>query len=229
VSAEDGRALLSLYAPDARPHPFPVIPICIEPLAAPAPPPAGEPAILFIGGMHWPPNADGVLWFTREALPVVQAREPGAHFYAVGLRPPPELARAQALDLGVTTPGYVTDVDEYWRRSRVFVVPLRAGGGMRVKILDAWARGLPVVSTSIGAEGLAYKPGEDILIADTPEAFARAVLQVLRDPELACRLVHGGRVAIAEHYDWRKVYAAWDTVYASLGEASARSQVAAGT
>jgi glycosyltransferase involved in cell wall biosynthesis len=85
---------------------------------------------------------------------------------------------------------------------------------MRVKILDAWARGLPVVSTTIGAEGLTYQPGADILIADTPEAFAAAVLAVLGDAALAGRLGAAGRANVEAHYDWRRAYAAWDSVYA---------------
>ena len=85
---------------------------------------------------------------------------------------------------------------------------------MRVKILDAWAQGLPVVSTTIGAEGLQYRQGEDILIADTPDDFARAVVMILRDARLADRLAAGGRVNVQQHYDWQRVYPAWDAVYA---------------
>jgi glycosyltransferase involved in cell wall biosynthesis len=216
VTAADGRALQGLYPPGNRPAAFPVIPICVEPPPGPPPPPAPEPIILFVGGMHWPPNADGVLWFAREALPLVRASVPAARLYAVGLRPPPALA---ALAPAVTAPGYVDDPEDYWRQARVFVVPLRAGGGMRVKILDAWARGVPVVSTTIGAEGLAYNPGQHILIADTPAALAEAVRRVLSDPALAQRLASGGRAIVAQHYDWRTAYPAWDAVYNSLAGA----------
>jgi glycosyltransferase involved in cell wall biosynthesis len=84
---------------------------------------------------------------------------------------------------------------------------------MRVKILDAWARGLAVVATTIGAEGLQYRPGEDILIADTPADFAAAVLAILSDAPLARRLAAAGRATVEQHYDWRSIYPAWDEVY----------------
>ena len=216
VSAEDGQALLGLYPEPKRPPAFPVIPICIDPAAIEARlEPASQPVILFVAGMHWPPNRDGVLWFAREVLPLVTEAVPGVRFDVVGRQPPPELAAlAQAAGAALRAPGYLPDVEDSWRGCRVFVVPLRSGGGLRVKILDAWARGVPVVSTSIGAEGLAHCHGENLLIADTPDAFAGAVRQVLRDTELARRLALGGRAAVEQHYDWRRVYPAWDRIYA---------------
>lgn len=196
-----------------------VIPICLDPRAVTlaARHPDAPPSILFLGGMHWPPNADGVRWFAREVLPGIRSRIPEVRFFAVGRNPPLELRAPRiALNGAVVTPGYLNDPHEYWECSQVFVVPLRAGGGMRVKILDAWARGFPVVSTTIGAEGITYEDGENILIADTPQAFAEAVVSVLRDEALADRLSRGGRAAVEEHYDWRLVYRAWDEIYTSL-------------
>jgi glycosyltransferase involved in cell wall biosynthesis len=105
------------------------------------------------------------------------------------------------------------------------VVPLRAGGGMRVKILDAWARGIPIVSTTIGAEGITYNSGTDILIADTPEEFSRAVSQVLIDNDLAKRLSQYGRETLENHYDWKKVYPAWDRVYNPAFDSNNRQQI----
>jgi glycosyltransferase involved in cell wall biosynthesis len=166
---------------------------------------------MFLAGMHWPPNAEGARWFAEHILPQIRAGAPHAQFLAVG-RQPPESVRATTP--AVEAPGYVDDPAPYWARSQVFVVPLRAGGGMRVKILDAWARGVPVVSTTIGAEGLVYRDGEDILIADTPEAFAAAVLAILHNSALAAGLSAAGRANIEAHYDWRRTYAAWDSVYA---------------
>ncbi len=101
----------------------------------------------------------------------------------------------------------------YLAETTVFIVPLHAGGGMRVKIVDAWCWGLPVVTTTIGAEGIAVQDGENVLLADTPEAFAQAVARVLQEPELAARLAAGGRRTVEICYDWRKVYRAWDEVY----------------
>jgi glycosyltransferase involved in cell wall biosynthesis len=107
----------------------------------------------------------------------------------------------------------VADAQPYLENAAVFVVPLFSAGGMRVKIVDGWRWGLPIVSTTIGAEGIRYLDGENILIADSPEDFAKAVLRVLSEPELAQRLRQNGRRWVEEHYDWQKVYPAWDSVY----------------
>jgi glycosyltransferase involved in cell wall biosynthesis len=213
VTDEDQRYLLQLYRNGHKPNFAGVIPSCLdlESIAVVRPSPTlGE--ILFIGGMHWPPNADGVEWFTHQVLPLIRARVPGAHFTAVGKQPPHSL-QTEVLDGSIHLPGYVADLQPYWSRSSVFVVPLRAGGGMRVKILDAWASGVPVVSTIVGAEGLACSPGDNILLADSAEEFAQAVLQLLTDQTLAERLTQAGRATFEQYYNWRTVYTAWDEVY----------------
>jgi polysaccharide biosynthesis protein PslH len=140
-----------------------------------------------------------------------------ACFIAVGKQPPSIL---KLFGENVIAPGYVENTDGYFSSSRMFVVPLRAGGGMRVKILEAWARGIPVVSTTIGAEGITYTHGMDILIADTPEEFSRAVTQVLMDNDLAKRLSQCGRETIESHYDWQKIYPAWDQVYKTASDSN---------
>jgi glycosyltransferase involved in cell wall biosynthesis len=159
--------------------------------------------------MHWPPNADGVRWFVHEVWPLVRSKAPQARFIAVGKAPPEELANSP----GVTAPGYVDDPATYWNDSNVFVVPLRAAGGMRVKILDAWGRGLPVISTTIGAEGIACTPGRDILIADQPGEFAQAILAVLDEPLLSRQIRDSAWQTVSEKYDWRSIYQAFDQVY----------------
>jgi glycosyltransferase involved in cell wall biosynthesis len=195
-----------------------IIPICIDPSEIqPVGPLPHEPNILFLGGMHWPPNAEGVRWFVREVFPKVREKIPKTKFFAIGKSPPKELINTQ----GVVAPGYVEDIETYWKNSRVFVVPLQAGGGMRVKILDAWAHRLPVVSTTIGAEGIKYQEGEDIMIADDPQALAQILVRVLGDIELVQQLAEAGRATVEKHYDWRKVYSSWwDQVYSSLFELS---------
>ncbi len=213
VTDADREALLGLY-PGQRPTPPTVIPICVDPEGVgPAAQPAAGCRVLFLGGMHWPPNADGARWFAQAIWPGVRAAVPAAEFWAVGKQPPAEVVGAAAAAQGLHGPGYVAALDEHWAGTRVFVVPLRSGGGMRVKILDAWLRGLPVVSTTIGAEGLATVPGENILLADTPEAFAAAVTAVLTDTALARRLGTGGRATVEQHYAWRSVYRGWDAFY----------------
>ena len=110
--------------------------------------------------------------------------------------------------------GYVADPLAYLAETAVFIVPLHAGGGMRVKIIDAWSWGLPIVSTSIGAEGIHYQDGMNLIIADSAAAFAQAVTRLLREPELAEKLGAAGRQTVETEYDWRQVYGAWDQIYA---------------
>jgi glycosyltransferase involved in cell wall biosynthesis len=215
VTGPDLQALQSLYPAGWPPTLENIIPICVDLAEAPQDArPARPPGILFLGGMHWPPNSDGILWFYREVLPAVLAACPETTVHVVG-RQPPAVLSAQPHAAAIQVPGYVEDAEPYWEQARVFVVPLRAGGGMRVKILNAWAHGVPVVSTTIGAEGLDYADGENLLLADTPEAFAQAVSRVLTDEGLAQRLAAGGRHTVEARYDWRTVYTAWDRVYAA--------------
>lgn len=116
-------------------------------------------------------------------------------------------------DPSVEITGYVADPGSYMEETAVFIVPLLAGGGVRVKILDAWSRALPVVSTRIGAEGLQARHGENLYLADDPASFAAAVIELMANRQLAERLALGGRRTLERHYDWRKAYRAWNQVY----------------
>ncbi len=191
-----------------------VIPICI----APDPTIVGRDIprtqnVLFVGGMHWPPNADGVNWFIEAILPGIRKQIPNMRFVAVGRLPSTGIHTG---DPKVILPGYVPDLDEYWSSSRVFIVPLRSGGGMRVKILDAWMKGIPVVSTTIGAEGISYTPGKDILIADDPVEFSQAVIRIITDDQLAQSLKVNSWNTLSKHYSWVEGYLEWDRVYAAV-------------
>lgn len=186
-----------------------VIPICVA-----APPewvcyPEQGSGALFVGGMHWPPNAEGVRWFAEQVWPRVRAQRGMARFVAIGRQPPAGLAGEQ----GIVAPGYVLDVEPYWRTARLFVVPLLSGGGMRVKILDAWAHGLPVVSTTIGAEGIEYRDGQDLWIADEPQAMAEKIVCLLNDEAMAAHLGRAGRRRLEERYDWQVRYQEWGAIY----------------
>lgn len=211
VTAEDRQALESLPESDRTAlTSASVIPICIDLDEFPfLPPTPAANNILFVGGMHWPPNASGVRWFGQHVWPLVISQNPGVTWQVIGRSPPAEIR-----DLpGVRAHDYVAEITSTWREAAVFVVPLHAGGGMRVKILEAWTRGLPVVSTTIGAEGLAYRPRENIMIADTPAEFAAAITHLLSDRSLAVRLSQAGRRTVQECYDWRRIYRAWDEIY----------------
>jgi len=157
-----------------------------------------------------------VLWFGREVLPRVWAAVPEARFVIVGKNPPAEVV-ALGGDPRVVVTGYAADARPYLAAADAFVVPLHAGGGMRVKILDAWLWGLPVVSTSTGAEGIEVRDGENLLIADGAEAFAAATVRVLRDGELNEGLRAAGRAWVEEKYAWQAVYRRVDAVYDGLG------------
>jgi glycosyltransferase involved in cell wall biosynthesis len=178
--------------------------------------------VLHIGTMYWPPNVDAMKWFIDHIYPLVRQQRPDVHLDVVGARPPAELLALNDAGLGIHVTGYVADPTPYQRRAAVMVVPLLAGGGMRVKILNAMAEGIPIVSTTLGYEGIEATPGRDILVGDTPEAFAAEVLRVLDDPDLGRQLAANGRRLIEEKYSYRYACRPLDEVYA---RAMARSGV----
>jgi glycosyltransferase involved in cell wall biosynthesis len=199
--------------PDQR---FTTIPICIDPSDKPPIQPVAQPQrITALGVMFWPPNAEGVLWFAQEIWPRIHAQQPHLIFTVVGKNPPEYLTQLHGTQ-GIEVLGFVPEVEAILADTAVFVVPLRAGGGMRVKILDTWSWGLPIVSTRIGAEGIDIRDGENILIADTPTAFSAAVLRAANDLDLNQCLRRNGRRWVEEKYDWKTIYRAWDEVYARL-------------
>jgi sugar transferase (PEP-CTERM/EpsH1 system associated) len=184
---------------------------------------ANSKTLLSIGTMYWPPNVDSMLYFCREILPTIKRQVPEAHLNIVGAKPTPAI---EALaDETITVTGSVPDVRPWAEDCGAFVVPLRAGSGMRVKILNALAMGLPVVSTTVGAEGIAVTDNENILLADGPDAFAEATIRVLGDDALAARIAAGGRRLMAEQYAWDRVGERLLDVYERIvpGKAPART------
>jgi polysaccharide biosynthesis protein PslH len=169
--------------------------------------------IVFVGGMSWFPNADALEFFDEEILPLVRARDERVKVTWVG-RAKPDVIASYA-KRGVELTGHVDDIRPYVGSAACYVVPLRIGGGTRLKILDAWAMGKAVVSTSVGCEGLDAIDGQNILIRDDPAAFAAAVLMVLRDSGLRASLERNARATAEQKYSWnvigekmRKVYGA---------------------
>jgi sugar transferase (PEP-CTERM/EpsH1 system associated) len=165
--------------------------------------PPGPPRLVFTGALDYRPNHDGMEWFLREVLPPLRARLPDFRLTVVGRNPAPSL-HALADD-HVELTGRVDDVRPYVRDADVFVAPLRVGGGTRLKILEAMALGVPVVSTTVGAEGIDARDGEHLLLADRPEAFADAVAALARDAERRAALSARGRALVVERYDWQAV------------------------
>jgi glycosyltransferase involved in cell wall biosynthesis len=169
--------------------------------------------ILHIGTMFWPPNVDGVLWFLREVLPLIYDEQPKLRVNIIGANPPAEIVAFEKSTYGVYVTGYVEDPMPYYLRTGVMVVPLRAGGGMRVKILNALAQGLPIVTTTIGCEGIDVESGQHLLVADTAESFAQATLLLLNDRKFAQELGRNGRALIQTKYDYRVACQTLDRVY----------------
>lgn len=160
--------------------------------------------ILFVGGTGWFPNRDGIEYFCESILPILRARGVTAPVTIVGQATETERAEFQAR-YGVMLTGLVPDIRPYLAAAECFVVPIRVGGGTRIKILDAWAMGRAIVSTSIGCEGLDATDGENILIRDIPEGFADAVAEVLSKPELRSRLGQAARRTAEQVYSWEVI------------------------
>jgi len=211
VSPEDKAALQEAAG---QPVDATVIPIAIDTDEIQVVEREAEPGhILHIGTMYWPPNIDAVNWFVREIYPLIRQQRPDVQFDVVGSRPPADLLALNDTGQGINVTGYVEDPTPYQQRAAVMIVPLLAGGGMRVKILQSLAEGIPIVSTTLGCEGIGVTDGEDILIADEPGDFAAAVLRVLNDRALAQRLSHNGRRLAETRYDYRRACVALDEVY----------------
>lgn len=191
-----------------------VIPICVDVTRKQVVTRRPTPhRITFLGGLHWPPNAEGVVWFAQEVWPQIIAQCPSASLTIIGKEPPSALVGRSQQNANIEVTGYIDNLEHYLQETAVFIVPLHAGGGMRVKILDAWSWGLPIVSTTIGAEGIHYQNGIDILIADGADHFAQAVLDLLTDSERAAKVGENGRFTAKTQYSWHQIYSAWQAVY----------------
>lgn len=173
----------------------------------------GAGHLIHVGTMYWPPNIDGILWFIHEILPLVREHHPEVIFDVVGANPPAEIVASDKKDGRINVTGYVPDPTPYLEQAAMMVVPLRAGGGMRVKILNALAQGLPVVTTTLGCEGIAVEHGKHLFVADTSQDFARSVICLLEDQALAGQLGRNGRELILSKYDYRVTGAMLDQVY----------------
>lgn len=179
-------------------------------------------AIIFVGNMAYRPNIDAVSYFCHTIYPRIKAEFPQAEFWIVGKDPAPEV---EALGgNGVRVTGQVEDLLPYYRNSAVSVVPLRAGGGTRLKILESMALGRPVVATSIGCEGLNVIHGKHILIADDPEQFAEYTLQLLRNMSLWIKTVREARELVVNHYDWDVIAHNLEKLYEEVNHDSKEGQ-----
>ncbi|MBI5877784.1 MAG: glycosyltransferase [Chloroflexi bacterium] len=211
VSAVDQAKLVQA---GARAESITVIPIAID--CGAQPPLTLRPeakSIVSASTLFYPPNADGVRWFARDVYPLVRREQPDADLTLIGARPPHDLVSMNGRD-GITVTGYVPDVDLWLSRAAVMVVPVRAASGMRVRILEALSRGIPVVSTTMGVEGIEAVHDIHLLIADDAREFAAQVVRLLADPALRIRLASAGRALVQAKYDWQVALPAVEAAYA---------------
>ena len=177
--------------------------------------------ILFVGSMDYHANIDAALFFAREIWPLIRAARPDLEFLIVGSRPTAEIVSLGG-QAGISVTGTVKDVRPFYRRASMVVIPARVASGTRLKALEAMAAGVPVVSTTLGVEGLDITPGENAVLADAAEDFAKAVLSLRPETREWERLSEGGRRFVAAHYDWAHLGRTLRALYAEqLREAAA--------
>ena len=182
-------------------------------------------SLVFSGAMDWYPNEDGILRFIETTLPLIRREEPEVSLTVVGRSPTPQL-HAAAAGAGVRVTGTVDDVRPSIAEAEVAIVPLRIAGGTRLKIFEALAMGKPVVSTSIGAEGLPLESGRHLMVADEPAAFARAVVSLLRDPGKRRALGEAGRRLVEKKYSWAQVASRFESLLEeAAGQAHEQSRL----
>lgn len=179
--------------------------------------------ILFLGALDWRPNLDSLKLLLDTIFPLVRIGAPDAKLKIVGRNPPAWLTQRVQRTHGAALSADVLDVRPYLASSSVMAVPLRVGGGSRLKILEALAAGLPVVSTSIGAEGLSLEAGRQLTLADTPESLAAALLQCLADPAAALEQAARGRKTVAERYDWEMLAGKLEEVWRRAAASKTRA------
>lgn len=160
--------------------------------------------VLFTGGLHWPPNVEALTFFLNEVWPLVLRQRPDARFTIVGRRDS-AIGRVPEHLPGVTFAGYVDDIEPFYQRRPIVVVPIRSGSGLRVKILDAFARALPVVSTTVGCEGIGAAHEQQLLVADQPNTFADFITRLMSAPADADRLGGAGRTLVEQQFSLQAV------------------------
>jgi polysaccharide biosynthesis protein PslH len=175
--------------------------------------------VAFVGAMSFPPNVAAVRWFASRVLPLIHAARPDVRFVVAGRDPAPSVL-ALAANSAITVTGAVADVRPYLARAAVVLAPMVSGSGIKNKVLEALAMGRPVVATPLGAEGVAAETGRDLLIADGPEAFAKAVIRLLADSGSAAAMGARGRALVERLYTWDACADRYASLYAALARTS---------
>jgi polysaccharide biosynthesis protein PslH len=177
--------------------------------------------IVFVGSMNYHANIDAAVWLAREVWPAVREQNPALRLCLVGCDPAPDVRALGALERVIVT-GTVEDLRPYYRRALVAVAPLRSGSGTRLKILEAMAARVPVLSTTLGAEGLDISPGRDLMIADSAVEIARAIVRLSADPEECERLSRSGHALVQARYDWRALGQRLSSIHQEVAARAAR-------
>jgi glycosyltransferase involved in cell wall biosynthesis len=183
---------------------------------------AGSKIGILATTFSWIHNVNGVLWFIDNVMPLIQKAIPGFTLDLLGLNPPPVL-RKKAND-SVRVLGYIDDIRPHIAQAGVYVVPLHVGSGIRIKILEAMSMGIPVVSTSVGCEGIPGKNGTDFMIADSAEEFAHAVIKILSDPAYGANMGNSARQFIEEHFNWDRAVGIIEQEFARIASRVHRDQ-----
>ncbi|RMG89372.1 MAG: glycosyltransferase [Chloroflexi bacterium] len=200
--------------------PITAVPNCIditfyEPSSLPETADLPRYDLVFIGKMDYRPNIDAVRWFAEAVWPQVLAVRPETTWAIVGQKPHPAVIRLGEQS-GITVTGWVEDIRPYLLGAEVFIMPFRVGSGTRLKLIEALAAGKAIVSTRVGAEGFPIRDGQDLVLADSAEEMATAVLHLLHNTEARTRLGENGRI-LARRYDWREIIPLFDDIYRSIG------------
>lgn len=201
VSAEDSRFAREVYKLE---HVLGDVPpgVDTEFFKPPASPPPTAPRLAFLGSMDWLPNIEGVRWFVREVYPAVKAAAPEAMLRIIGRRPGAEIRALADGDSSIEVTGTVDDVRPFLADASAMIVPLLSGGGTRIKILEAMAFGTPVLSTTVGAEGLPFANGRHLILEDDPSGFAARCVELIRTPELRAQIAVAARNEVVKSYSW---------------------------
>lgn len=215
VTDVDRTALQSILSNPVAAEKIQVIPIAVDTEElAPVKRNNSSYEILTLGTLHYPPNADGIRWFIKEVFPQVKENIPSANLTIIGKNPPADFFNlANLFPDAIRITGYVDDLVPYLEKAAIMVVPVLAGGGMRVRILEAFSRGMPTITTTIGLEGIDAQPEIHVLVEDDPSAFAQAVIRLLRDPALREHLSTYGRRLVTQQYDWKAILGRLDLIY----------------
>lgn len=205
---------------DSRANKITVIPIAVDTNELkPAHMEQESKNIFTLGTLHYPPNADGIRWFANDVFPIILEKMPDVTLTIVGKNPPADFIQmAEENPNTIKVTGYVPDLTPYFESAAVLVVPVRAGGGIRVRILEAFARAMPVVTTTVGLEGIEAQPGIDVLVEDDVNSFAEATITIIKDKQLQNKLAKNGRRLAETQYDWQIILKDLDRVYDNLNQ-----------